>query len=309
MSETIVITGRDVGTLSRAVERGAGVPIRWLKPDDPDAASAEIWFCAGQPPEPARDLPGLKWIHSGWAGVEPWFTRPEWRADVALTRTVGDFPERIAQHVFGYLLAWELGVPEALRQMAAREWKKWVPGTLAGRTLLIVGYGAIGRAIRQVGTALWMEVLGIRRGPIPPAEAEPAVFEASALESLLPRGDVVVNLLPATPATTGFWSRARLRLLPAGSVFVNVSRGATVDEPALLEGLAEGRPAKALLDVFRIEPLSADDPLRASPNVWITPHVAGIGTVERMASEFVANWRRYREGAPLRHLVSRERGY
>lgn len=309
MSEAVLITGRDVDALARAVEREAGAAFRWLTPGEPDASSAEIWFCAGQPPEPPRDLPGLRWIHSGWAGVEPWFERPEWRAGVQLTRTVGDFPERIAQHVFGYLLAWELGVPEALRQMAAREWKKWVPGTLQGRTLLIVGYGAIGQAIGRVGTALSMRVRGVRRGPIAPAETEPGVSDASALEGLLPGADVVVNLLPATRATEGFWNRARFRLLPESSIFVNVSRGSTVDEPALLAGLAEGKPAKALLDVFRVEPLPADDPLRTSPTVWITPHIAGIGTVEAMASEFVVNWRRYREGAPLRHLVSRERGY
>ena len=308
-AETVLVSGRDVRALTEAVEREAGGPFQWLAPDAPEAASAEIWFCAGPPPEPPRTLPGLRWIHSGWAGVEPWFRRPEWGAEVALTRTVGDFPERMAQHVFGYLLAWELGVPEALRQMAAREWRRWVPGTLAGRTLLIVGYGEVGRAVGRVGKALRMEVLGIRRGPIPAGEAEAGIADVSALENALPRGDVVVNLLPATPATEGFWSGERFRRLPAGAVFVNVSRGSTVDEAALLDGLAEGRPARALLDVFRVEPLPAEDPLRSRPGVWITPHVAGIGTVETMASEFVANWRRYRSGAPLRHVVSRARGY
>ena len=309
MTDAILLTGKDPRALADAADRAEGTPFRWITPDDRDAPTAEIWFCAAPPPATPHELPALKWIHSGWAGIEPWFDRPEWRPGVTLTRTVGDFPERIAQHVFGYLLAWELGVPEALRQMASRSWERWVPGTVAGRTLLIVGYGEVGRAVGRVGEALGMNVRGIRRGPIPSSGAFSGVSDLSALESLLPRGDVVVNLLPATPATRGFWSRDRFDRLPKGAVFVNVSRGATVDEAALRDGLAAGRPARALLDVFQNEPLPADDPLRSMSNVWITPHVAGIGTAEAMAAEFVANWRRYRAGAPLAHVVSRERGY
>jgi phosphoglycerate dehydrogenase-like enzyme len=82
-----------------------------------------------------------------------------------------------------------------------------------------------------------------------------------------------------------------------------------VDETALVEGIARGRPASAILDVVREEPLPPEHPLRANKAVWITPHVAGIGTVRPLAADFAENWRRFREGLPLRHVVDRDRGY
>jgi glyoxylate/hydroxypyruvate reductase A len=94
-----------------------------------------------------------------------------------------------------------------------------------------------------------------------------------------------------------------------GATFVNASRGATVDEAALLEGIAKGRPARALLDVFREDPLPATHPLRTAKGIWITPHVAGIGTLRPLAEDFAENWRRYRRGVALRNVVDRARGY
>jgi glyoxylate/hydroxypyruvate reductase A len=95
----------------------------------------------------------------------------------------------------------------------------------------------------------------------------------------------------------------------AGATFVNVSRGATVDEEALLEGVTMGRPARALLDVFREEPLPASHPLRSAKGVWITPHVAGIGTLRPLAETFAANWSLYQGRLPLQNVVDRARGY
>lgn len=305
----VLITHAEPEALAREVEAALGESIPWVGLAGGGDPAADVWFCAGLPPSGTLALPALRWIQSGWAGIEAWIGRPEWRDGVALTRTVGDFPRRIAEYVFGYLLAWELSVPEALRQMEAREWKRWRPGTLAGRSLLVVGYGAIGAAVGSVGRALGMQVEGIRRGPVDPESIAAGIYGPDALRGRLTRGEFVINLLPHTPATERFWNRERFALLREGATFVNVSRGATVDEDALLEGLAKGRPARALLDVFREEPLAASHPLRAARGVWTTPHVAGIGTLGPLAEDFAENWRRYRGGLPLRNVVDRTRGY
>jgi len=305
----VLITDAEPEALAREIakELGESIPWAWLK--GAGDATADVWLCAGLPPDAPLALPALRWIQSGWAGIEAWLGRPEWREDVVLTRTVGDFPRRIAEYVFGYLLAWELGVPEALRQMEAREWKRWTPGALEGRSLLVVGHGAIGAEVGSVGRAFGMHVEGIRRGPVPSGPASTGVYGPDALRDRLTRAEFVINLLPRTPATESFWNRERFALMQAGATFVNVSRGATVDETALLEGIAMGRPARALLDVFREEPLPASHPLRAAKGVWITPHVAGIGTLRPLAEDFAENWRRYRGGLGLRNVVDRERGY
>jgi len=306
VSDRILLEGNDPA-IRAAVERRAGTVLPWAAPGE--EARATVWFCPGNPPAEARELPALHWIQTGWAGVEGWFGRPEWREGVLLTRTVGDFPQRIAEYVIGYLLADALGVPEALRQMESRAWKRWTPGSLAGRSMLVVGHGAIGRRVAEAARGLGMSSRGIRRGPLSPEDLALGVEEASALEALLPAADVVVNLLPLTAATRSFWNAARLDRMKEGSTFVNVSRGATVDDDALIAALARRRPARAILDVFRDEPLPAAHPLRGATGVWVTPHVAGIGTAEPLAAEFAANWLRYKDGAPLRHRVDRARGY
>jgi phosphoglycerate dehydrogenase-like enzyme len=215
----------------------------------------------------------------------------------------------MAEYVAGYLLADALGVREALRQMERRDWTRWTAGTLAGRSMLIVGYGAVGRRVGEVARALGMAVRGVRRGPLRAQDHALGVEEPDALDALLPGADVVVNLLPHTAETESYWSAERFARMRRGSLFLNVSRGATVDEPALLAALAAERPARAILDVFRDEPLPATSPLRAASGVWITPHVAGIATPDALAAEFVENWNRWRAGSPLQHRVDRSRGY
>ncbi len=304
----LLITHREPEVLAREIEAILGEALSWVGPDAPEASRAEVWFCAGYPPASPIALPSLRWIQSGWAGVDDWFARPEWRGPVALTRTVGDYPRRIAEYVFGYLLARELDVAESLRQMRKRAWKRFCPGSLAGRTLLIVGYGAVGNGVGAVGRALGMLVEGIRRNPTG-EDGGSGIHGLDRLDECLPRADVVVNLLPHTADTDSFWGAERFSRLGDGVTFVNVSRGATVDEKALLGGVRAGRPARAILDVFREEPLPAAHPLREAEAIWITPHVAGIGTPRPLAEDFVENWRRYHAGLPLRHLAERARGY
>lgn len=306
MSDRVLLEGSDP-EIRDAVERHAGERLPWAAPGEEGVAT--VWFCPHRPPDAPRELPALRWIHSGWAGIEGWMERPEWRAGVLLTRTVGDFPQRIAEYVVGYLLAGALGVPEALRQMEARAWERWTPRSLAGAALLVVGHGAIGQRVAEAARGIGMSTRGIRRGPLAAEDLAAGVEEPGALEAILPAADAVVNLLPLTRETRSFWGPERFARMKEGSVFVNVSRGATVDEGALLEALSNGRPTRAILDVFREEPLPPGHPLRSAPGVWITPHVAGIGTAEPLAAEFASNWLRFRNGGSPRNVVDRARGY
>ena len=299
MSDRVLITSSDPGGLARAVEEILDEPLPWCRLDAPGFEQATVWFCAGAPPETPLRLPNVRWIQSGWAGVENWFQRSEWGSDVTLTRTVGDFPERIAQHVMGYLLARALRVDEAFRAMTERSWKRWTPDSIAGRNLLVVGMGAIGLEVASSARAFGMHVTGVRRD-------EPGNRD---LPDLLGWADVVVNLLPLTPDTESFWNAERFQAMKTGALFLNVSRGATVDEAALLRALGRGRPGFAILDVFRQEPLAPESPFRGRDDVWITPHVAGISTIPALARDFAENWRRFLAGERLRNIVDRARGY
>ena len=305
----VLLTDARPEPLQRAVEEAVGRELPWVDPEDADLDEVDVWFCAGPPPGRVLELPNLEWIHSGWAGVEGWFRRPEWSAGVRLTRTVADFPERMAEYVFAYLLAQELGVARAIRQMQNRAWRRWVPGSIHGRTMLVVGYGAIGSAIAARARAFGMRVQGVRRGPVTSSDESQGVHELSRLPELLGDADIVVNVLPHTRDTESLWNGERFDLMKDGAVFVSISRGATVDEGALLDAIRAGRPGRAILDVFREEPLPPDHPLRGFDEIWITPHVAGTGTVAELARDFAANWSRYQARRPLLHVVDRERGY
>ncbi|HZI89357.1 MAG TPA: D-2-hydroxyacid dehydrogenase, partial [Candidatus Polarisedimenticolia bacterium] len=209
-------------------------------------------------------------------------------------------PERIAQYVLGYLLARSLRVDATFREMAEKTWKRWTPDSLTGKNLLVVGMGAIGREVASAARAFGMHVAGFTRT---------AKHDTKDLSELLGWADAVVNLLPLTRDTESFWNAERFHAMKKDATFVNVSRGATVDEAALLKALSKGRPGFAILDVFREEPLPPESPFRGRDDVWITPHVAGIGTAEPLARDFARNWRLHREGNALRNVVDRERGY
>jgi len=302
---SILITGRDAAALRDRVDAIAGRALQWiLDPGDPAARDATIWFCAGQPPAEPLSLPKLQWIQRGCAGVETSMRRPEWASHVTLTRTVGDFPERITEYVFGYLLAQTLEIPRAFRLMEERGWERWTPGTLRDRSLLVVGFGAIGARLSFIGHLFNMRVTGIRRDP-----SKGYARDLSDLPNALEEADIVVNVLPLTRETESFWNAERFARMRDGSIFVNVSRGGTVDDRALIEGVRQGKPARAILDVFREEPLPSDNPFRDEPNIWITPHIAGIGTIDPLAWDFVRNWNRYQARESLMNVVDRERGY
>ena len=144
-----------------------------------------------------------------------------------------------------------------------------------------------------------------RRG----AEARGA--SAGGLHVLLAQSDYVVLAAPLTPETERLIGEEELRAMKPSGVFINVGRGATVDEPALVRALAEKRIAGAALDVFTHEPLPADSPLYQLDNVILSPHVSGFipSYDEKCTDLFVANLKRYLNGEPLLNLVDRQKGY
>jgi phosphoglycerate dehydrogenase-like enzyme len=153
----------------------------------------------------------------------------------------------------------------------------------------------------------------VRRRPergAPPGFAR--VVGPDALDDELPRADVVVVAAPATGETRGLLTAARLDLLPAGAIVVNVGRGSLVDEHALVERVRDGRLRGAALDVFAEEPLPTANPLWGEPSVLITPHVAAVSPRrfwDRAMALVLDNWARYRAGEPLRNTVDKRAGY
>src|SRR5205814_6023335 len=193
-----------------------------------------------------------------------------------------------------------------------REWKKSPLETgdvvhLPEATALVVGVGGIGAEAARLLAAFGVTVLATdaRRTVAPSGVAE--LHPPDALEDLLPRADFVILTVPHTPATEGFFSRARFQRMKRTAFFINIGRGMTTRLDDLVEALRAGEIAGAGLDVFEQEPLPADHPLWTMPGVLITPHTAGHGPYldERRFEILLDNCRRFVAGEPLRNVVDK----
>ena len=183
---------------------------------------------------------------------------------------------------------------------------------IAERTVLIVGYGAIGQAIGKRAAAFDMHVHAIRRHPDRPSPWAEKVGGVADLDAMLPHADFVVLCAPHTDETRGWFDLGKFRRMKRTAYFINVARGHLVHEDDLLHALREGVIAGAALDVFQTEPLTPESPLWEAPNLFITPHVAGVVTDrhwERVIEGFSENLERFLRGEPLKNVVDKELGY
>jgi phosphoglycerate dehydrogenase-like enzyme len=192
---------------------------------------------------------------------------------VALSRRAQMASASVPELTFGLMLAVLRRIHPLAGELAAGEWPAAMGGTLAGRTLGILGLGRHGRPVARIAAAFGMVVLAWDRDPGREYPDDEPVTERLPLDDLLERSDVVSIHLKLSPASTGLLGSERLARLRPGAILVNTARGAIVDEMALADALRGGRLAGAGLDVFATEPLPADHPLRTAPNVVLTPHI------------------------------------
>ncbi len=271
----------------------------------------------------------VRWIQFHWAGVDhvDFDAVP---AHVRLTTASGVHAVVLAEHTLALLLALWRHVPRMLAFQSRHEWPegRWrlfSAPLLRGRTVGILGYGSIGREVARVLHALGMEVLAYKRNPARkrdtgfalPGVGDPegaiprAYYGPGQLHRMLALCDVVVNVLPATAETEELMDADAFAAMRPGSLFINIGRGKTVDERALVEALRHGPLAAAGLDVFTEEPLPAESPLWELENVILSPHVGGFfHEYDDVCVElFSQNLARYVAGRPLLNEVNRSAGY
>lgn len=254
---------------------------------------------------------GVKWVHSLAAGVEGMLS-PEFAASpVPCTNSRGVFAGSLGEFAIAAMLFFAKGLRQLIRNQEAGVWAPHDVEELRGHTVGIVGYGAIGQAVAVRARAFGMRVIAVRRQPGEPDSLVDRILPPQALEELMRESDYVVAALPLTPSTRGFIGAPAFEAMKPSAVFINVGRGASVDEAALIEALRNQRIRGAALDVFVQEPLPADHPFWAMENVLISPHCADHTPtwLDDAMALFLDNFRRFQSGAPLRNLVDKINGY
>ncbi|MDE3076139.1 MAG: D-2-hydroxyacid dehydrogenase [Chloroflexota bacterium] len=299
--------------LKREGERDAAAYARRLE-------QAEVFFGMRVAPDLPQRAPKLRWLASTLAGVDALAGTGLLEQPFAVTTMKGIHRVSMGEHIMSVMLMWVRGMPRFLQ--AQRE-GRWLPpaerprlGELWGSTLGVVGLGNIGDEVARRAKAFDMRVLATRRHVGPKdAGSKPAYVDrllpASELDSLLSDSDFVLLALPLTGETRGILGERELGLMKPSGVLINISRGAVLDEPALIEALRTGRIGGAALDVFATEPLAAGSPLWDLPNVILTPHISGqsVRYWDRIVELFCENLRRYLAGEELINRYDPNRGY
>jgi len=274
---------------------------------DPKLAGADIAF--GQP-DPADCLESrrLRWVEVSSAGYTRYDTdafREGMRArGAAFTNASQVYAQACAEHILAMILALNRQLLASYAgQLGDRAWpydeRRAVSRLLAGQTVVVLGFGAIGRRLAALLAPFGGRIYAVRRQTR--SEAGVRIVPEADLTRVLGEDDHVVDILPENASTRNYVNARRIGCFRAGARFYNVGRGATVDQAALIEGLKSGRIGAAYLDATEPEPLPPDHPLWTAPNCFITPHTAG-GRSEidvELVGHFLANLAAFEAGEPL----------
>lgn len=274
-----------------------------------DDAAVDIAIVANPPPGALRGLSNLRLIQSLWAGVDKLLADPTVPSGVPITRMVDPaMNAAMAETALWAVLSLHRGFYTYAAQQQARRWQPLVQQRADEIAVAVLGLGQMGRAVALRLADQGYRVGGWSTRPTALASIDTQVGDA-ALEPLLARTDIVVNLLPLTSATRGLLCARTFEALPRGASVVNLARGAHVVDEDLLAALDGGQLRHAVLDVFATEPLPADHRYWLHPNVTVLPHAAAQTDARSAAAVAAANVRRVRAGEPAQNRVDRARGY
>jgi phosphoglycerate dehydrogenase-like enzyme len=293
---------------------GVAKPGGSAEPSAAQLAEAEAWLGGGLTPERLAQARHLRWLHALGAGVDHYLFPELIHSDVTVT-SIRRRHTVAADHAMALILALARGLPTLVRQQQRRSWRQPSPGEMApisGTKVLIVGTGQVGSALAARAAAFGATPVGVNRsGRAPDCFAQ--VLPRAELARAVRGARWVLSCCPLTPESVGMFSAEIFASMDPTASFVNVGRGGTVDQRALIRALEDRVIAAAALDVFADEPLPAGSELWAMPNVLITPHSGGVMAdvdgVQLGVDSFLENLAPFRRGEVLADAVDKARGY
>ena len=273
--------------------------------------TADFMINSSPPRERLRErAPSLKWIQTTGAGIESLLPLDWLPDDIALTNNSGAHGPKAEDSCAMAIALLNACLPRMIASQQRRAWEPVYTTPVRGKTVVVIGFGDLGRAAGRAARKLGARVIAVTRSgkAAPPADATVPV---TRIDRVLPGADFVIVCAPLTPLTQGLLDRRRLNLLKPTASLVNIGRAPIVDYDALREKLTRGELAGAVLDVFHAEPLPSESPLWTTPNLIIMPHVSCDDPryVAPLLDFWFANLERFLAGKRLRNLVDRRLGY
>ena len=257
-----------------------------------------------------KRMPRLRWVQAITAGVDPWLANGALKDDIALTCARGSHRISMPENILGAMFHLTKPYMQIALDQRESKWTRRQSVPLAGKTLGILGLGAIGQELARKAAALEIRVIGTKRTPEPLPNVE-KVYPQEETDKVLAAADFLLLLLPVTPQTENCVNAQFLSKMKPTAYLLNFARGALIVDDDLIAAVKGKTIAGAVLDVFREEPLPTSHPFWKTEGIHLNPHLGG-GHPQRMAAVgeiFVENARRYLAGEPLTKLVDRERGY
>jgi len=282
------------------------------------AIEAEIILNWSGPLELLRDVflmsPRLRWIHSRSAGLEQTIFPELIASNVMLTNGSGVFSPSLGEFALAAMLYFAKDFRRMIRNQMAGRWEQFDVTMLSGQTLGIVGYGSIGHAVAARAHAMEMRVLALRRRLSQGSAQDPFVYQTYAPEQrleMLSHCDYVVVTLPLTEQTQGFIRETEFSAMKKGAVVINLGRGPTIDEQAMIRALSENRLRGAALDVFDQEPLPSGHPFYTMENILLSPHCADHTPdwLENAMRFFLKQIEEFERGETPANIVAKASGY
>ncbi|MDR6548905.1 D-2-hydroxyacid dehydrogenase [Paenibacillus qinlingensis] len=274
---------------------------------------ADVIISAGRlHPDIVSRAKKLKWVQTLSAGVDKLPLAELEQRQIIVTNARGVHTIQMSEFALSLMLQWVRKANVLHDNQQQQVWDNQVRfGELHGKTIGIIGAGAIGEAVARKAKAFDMTVIGLNRSGTPLAAFDRTVHGEDGLQLLLSQSDFIVVLLPSTEKTRGFLQKEHLSLMKPNAFFINLARGDVLDEEALIQALVEGKLAGAALDVFAQEPLPATSPLWNMKNVILTPHIAGSSEhyTDRVSSIFYHNLRVMLNGGDMINIVDLAEGY
>lgn len=279
------------------------IPEEDLSQDDLSWADALVSFNL----KTEYDYSTVKWVHSLGAGVDRFLHKKDWNQEVLLTRTICSFGQRISEYCLSYILR-DLQLHDLFQEQQQQKiWVQSTPKLIGEQKVLVYGTGEIGQRIAEVFSGLGVNVYGVSLGGKKKAGFT-KIMTFDTHFSVLKEMNYVINTLPLTERTEKLFDHTIFSGL-SNVGFINVGRGASVDDTALLHALTTNKVRFAILDVFEHEPLAESNPLWNHPGVQITPHISAITTPSEGAACFLETLKNIDANRPLANKVDTNKGY